>query len=70
MLYFDIYILTQIANGCSYLEQNKIVHRDLAARNCLLNKESNQLHITVKISDLGLARDVYSCDLYEIKGKS
>jgi serine/threonine protein kinase len=68
MLYFHVYILVQIANGCSYLEQNKIVHRDLAARNCLLNKDSNESDITVKISDLGLARDIYTSDIYEIKG--
>ena len=68
MLYFHVYILVQIANGCSYLEQNKIVHRDLAARNWLLNKDSNESDITVKISDLGLARDIYTSDIYEIKG--
>jgi serine/threonine protein kinase len=60
-----IKILIQISNGCLYLENNKIVHRDLAARNCLLNKDNNN-NLIVKISDLGLARDIYTCDLYKI----
>jgi len=60
-------ILIQISNGCLYLEDNKIVHRDLAARNCLLNKDNNNL--TVKISDLGLARNIYTNEIYEIKNK-
>ena len=64
-------ILIQISNGCLYLESNKIVHRDLAARNCLLNKENNNL--VVKISDLGLARNIYTNNnnnlIYEIKNK-
>ncbi len=62
-----IKILIQISNGCLYLENNKIVHRDLAARNCLLNKDNNNL--TVKISDLGLARNIYTNEIYEIKNK-
>ena len=60
-----IKILIQISNGCLYLENNKIVHRDLAARNCLLNKDNNN-NLIVKISDLGLARDIYTCDLHKI----
>jgi serine/threonine protein kinase len=56
-------IIKQIANGCLYLEENQIVHRDLAARNCLLNEEESD-KIIVKISDLGLARDVYYTKIY------
>ncbi len=61
-------ILIQISNGCLYLESNKIVHRDLAARNCLLNKDDNN-NLIVKISDLGLARNIYTKEIYEIKNK-
>jgi serine/threonine protein kinase len=61
-------ILIQISNGCLYLENNKIVHRDLAARNCLLNKDNNN-NLIAKISDLGLARNIYTEEIYEIKNK-
>jgi serine/threonine protein kinase len=65
-------ILIQISNGCLYLENNKIVHRDLAARNCLLNKnddDDDNNNLIVKISDLGLARNIYTKETYEIKNK-
>lgn len=69
MLEQFIDFIKQISNGCLYLEENKIVHRDLAARNCLLNNNNNNDNIRtiVKISDLGLARDIYANDFYEIK---
>ena len=63
-----INIIKQISNGCLYLEENKIIHRDLAARNCLLNEEESD-NITVKISDLGLARDVYYTKIYTTETK-
>jgi serine/threonine protein kinase len=63
-------ILTQISFGCSHLELKKIVHRDLAARNCLLSKGPNDSNIIVKISDLGLARDIYYTNLYHIKSNN
>jgi len=56
-------IMKQISNGCLYLEAKQIVHRDLAARNCLLNNDQNEL--IVKISDLGLARNMYTYERYE-----
>ena len=62
MLKESIDIIKQIIKGCLYLEEKKIVHRDLAARNCLLNKDQNK--ISVKISDLGLARSIYTDDFY------
>ena len=57
-------IMKQIANGCLYLEAKQIVHRDLAARNCLLNNDLDSNKIKVKISDLGLARNMYTYQKY------
>ena len=50
----------QIANGMAYLASLKIVHRDLATRNVLVCKDE-----LLKISDFGLARDVYEEDFYQ-----
>ncbi|XP_063411968.1 BDNF/NT-3 growth factors receptor-like isoform X2 [Mytilus trossulus] len=56
-------ISTQIANGMTYLTSKHFVHRDLATRNCLVGEG-----FVVKISDFGMARDVYTCDYYRIGG--
>lgn len=48
-----------------YLASHFYIHKDLAARNILVGE---QLH--VKISDLGLSRDIYSSDYYCIQPKT
>lgn len=60
-----LHISTQIAAGMEYLSSHHYVHRDLAARNCLVGD-----HLTVKISDFGLSRDIYASDYYRVQSKS
>lgn len=60
-----LHISMQICDGMEYLASHHYVHRDLAARNCLVGDQ-----MTVKISDFGLSRDIYSSDYYRVQSKS
>ncbi|GMT31634.1 hypothetical protein PFISCL1PPCAC_22931, partial [Pristionchus fissidentatus] len=67
-----VHIIRQIVLGMAYLSEMGVVHRDLAARNCLVTGESDR-HLciashrpptTVKISDFGMSRRLYSHSEY------
>ncbi|XP_065827236.1 insulin-like growth factor 1 receptor isoform X1 [Oscarella lobularis] len=59
-------VAAQAASGVAYLASRKFVHRDIAARNCLVGENDTQL--SVKISDFGMARDVYQQEYYRRSG--
>lgn len=60
-----LFFHVQVTAGMEYLASHSYVHKDLAARNVLVGE---QLH--VKISDLGLSREIYSSDYYCLQPKT
>ncbi|KAF7652951.1 hypothetical protein LDENG_00089710 [Lucifuga dentata] len=60
-----LHVITQIASGMEYLSSHQVVHKDLAARNILVFDK-----LSIKILEMGLFRDVYSADYYNLMGNT
>ena len=56
--WLQIEMSRQICSGISYLHEMNYVHRDIAARNVLIDAND-----VLKISDFGMARDVYTSEV-------
>ncbi|XP_053314510.1 inactive tyrosine-protein kinase 7 [Spea bombifrons] len=55
-------LCSQVALGMEHLSNNRFIHKDLAARNCLVSA-----HRLVKVSALGLSKDVYNSEYYHLR---
>lgn len=60
-----LHISIQVATGMEYLSSHFFVHKDLAARNIIIGEQ-----LRVKISDLGLSREIYAADYFRVQNKS
>ncbi|KAF2360714.1 Serine-threonine/tyrosine-protein kinase catalytic domain [Trinorchestia longiramus] len=54
-----------VAGALAYLAEKKYVHRDVACRNCLVNVD-----LVVKLSDFGMARQIYHSNYYRFNRKA
>uniref|UniRef100_A0A673MJB9 Inactive tyrosine-protein kinase 7 n=1 Tax=Sinocyclocheilus rhinocerous TaxID=307959 RepID=A0A673MJB9_9TELE len=52
-------VCLQVARGMEHLSNQRFVHKDLAARNCLISSKRQ-----IKVSALGLSKDVYNSSEY------
>uniref|UniRef100_A0A8V5GZ64 Uncharacterized protein n=1 Tax=Melopsittacus undulatus TaxID=13146 RepID=A0A8V5GZ64_MELUD len=59
-----LHVGAQIASGMRFLSRLNVVHRDLATRNCLVGAG-----VTVKVSDFGMSRPLYSQQYYRVRGR-
>lgn len=55
-------VCLQVARGMEHLSNQRFVHKDLAARNCLISSKRQ-----IKVSSLGLSKDVYSSEYYHYR---
>ncbi|XP_062304162.1 inactive tyrosine-protein kinase 7a [Osmerus eperlanus] len=55
-------VCLQVARGMEHLSNQRFVHKDLATRNCLISAKRH-----VKVSALGLSKDVYNNEYYHYR---
>ena len=58
-------IAQQVAAGMEFLASHHFVHRDLSARNIYVSE-----NLLIKVGDMGLAREMYAMDYYNVQGQS
>lgn len=62
----SIKVLHQLADGLAYIHSNGLVHRDIKPANVLIS--CNDLNVTFKWADFGLAKEVDQFGTYEMSG--